>query len=260
VTPLELVPGLVTGIGSVPHTDPSAAAAFAVAATPALPAMPTQHGMIELAVEGGVTDVERAFLAAYPHGPVKAQLTGPVTLTVALDDDVRALELFHRNASALEQLLDGRPALCMIDEPSFAARGSLHASGLVLQAVEAVAPFAVTGVHCCGPADWRAIVGAGPHVLSLPVELGATLSFSAMRRHLDRGGWIAWGAVPTDRPVASSDIEELWRALAAQLDADHRLAARSIVTPACGLAHHTAEQAETVCALTRELGRRMSEK
>src|SRR3954468_8134547 len=127
-----LVPGLVTGVGSLPHRDPKAAAAFVLATTPNLPAMPTlpnldpAEGMIEHAIAGDTLESERAFLAAYRRGPVKAQLTGPVTPPAAGGDDDRALELFCRNAAALEQQLDGRPALCMLDEPSFGARSPLH--------------------------------------------------------------------------------------------------------------------------------------
>src|SRR4051812_40799563 len=155
-----LVPGLVTGVGSLPHRDPAAAAAFVLATTPNLPAMPTlpkydpAEGMIEHAIAGDTLESERAFLAAYRKGPVKAQLTGPVTLAVAVGDADRALELFLRNAAALEQQLRGRPALCVLDEPSFGAGSSLDASGLLLQAIDAVGKFAVTGVHCCGVADW----------------------------------------------------------------------------------------------------------
>jgi hypothetical protein len=216
--------------------------------------------MIEHAVSGGLTDGERAFLAAYPEGPVKVQLTGPATLTVALGDDERALEVVYRNIRALADLLEGRPVLCVLDEPSFGAIGSLHASGLLLQALAEVERFAVTGVHCCGVADWNAVVGAGPQVLSLPVALAGSLSWRALRRHLRSGGWIAWGAVPTDWPVAPSDIDDLWRALDAQLFLDARLVARSIVTPACGLALHTVESAATVFALAHELGRRIAAK
>jgi hypothetical protein len=250
----------VTGVGSLPHTDPGAAAAFALASTPELPAMPGGGDMIDLSVAGGLTDSERAFLEAYPDGPVKTQLVGPVTLAVALGDDERALELVRRNARVLAEQLGGRPVLCVLDEPSFGALHPLHASGLLLQSLPEVETFAVTGVHCCGPADWGAIVGAGPTVLSLPVELAGSLSWRAMRRHLHRGGWIAWGAVPTDRPVAPGDIEALWKALDVQLGLDARLAAHTIVTPACGLANHTIEQAETVFALARELGRRVAAK
>jgi hypothetical protein len=260
VASLQLVPGLVTGVGSLPHTDPRAAAAFALASTPGLPAMPGGGDMIEHAVAGGLADSERAFLEAYPDGPVKAQLVGPVTLAVALGDDERALELVRRNARVLAEQLEGRPVLCVLDEPLLGGFHPLHASGLLLQSLPEVETFAVTGVHCCGPADWGAIVGAGPRVLSLPVELAGSLSWRAMRRHLHGGGWIAWGAVPTDRSVSADEVDDLWRALDTQLGLDARLAAHSIVTPACGLANHTNEQAETVFALARELGRRVAAK
>jgi hypothetical protein len=213
--------------------------------------------MIEHAIAGGPLASERAFLGSYRKGPVKAQLTGPVTLAVAVGDDERALELFLRNAAALEERLRGRPVLCVLDEPSFGARSALHASGLLRQAVEAVASFALTGVHCCGVADWGAIIDAGPHVLSVPVELAGSVPIRALARHVDGGGWVAWGAVPTDRPVMQHDIGVLWPALDAQLILP-RLRERSMVTPACGLANLTIEAAGTVFAVTRELGRRIA--
>jgi methionine synthase II (cobalamin-independent) len=256
-TPL-LEPGLVTGIGSLPHTDPAAAAAFALAATPALPAMPSRDGMIEHAVAGGLEDGARAFLTAHPDGPVKVQLTGPVTLAVALGDEARARGIVRANAAALAQRLDGRPVLCFLDEPAFAQLEPARAGALLADALVDVDAIATSGVHCCGSADWSVIADAGPRVLSLPVELAEAIDDRTLLRHLDRDGWIAWGAVPTDRPVEIADVEDLWRSLDAQLVRDPRLLARSIVTPACGLAHHTVESAETVFTLARELGRRIA--
>jgi hypothetical protein len=60
--------------------------------------------------------------------------------------------------------------------------------------------------------------------------------------------------------VSADEVDDLWRALDAQLGLDPRLPKRSIVTPACGLANHTTEQAETVYAIARELGRRIAAK
>src|SRR5262245_34472397 len=110
--------GLATGIGSLPHTDPRAAADFVLEHLPDLPAVPTlprrsvHEGMIAQAVVGvrGVTIADdgtlvvdhrrldpkaqiipdlghpaftglQAFLdtAKGRRGPVKWQLTGPIT-------------------------------------------------------------------------------------------------------------------------------------------------------------------------------------
>jgi hypothetical protein len=259
------LPGAVTGIGSLPHRDVEHAIAFALAATPALPAVPSlpqrdpREGMIAQALAGhdGFRDVA-AFLTARGDGPVKVQLTGPVTLALALDDTSRARTIVRGNTRSLQAVLAGRPVVCFLDEPSFAGLEPSEAGLLVGDALAAVAEFATTGVHCCGPTDWQTIVAAGPDVLSIPVELAAAVPQRVLDQHVDAGGWVAWGAVPTDRVVAAGDLELLWRALADQLARDDRLASRSLVTPACGLATHTIEQAETVYALTRALGERIA--
>jgi hypothetical protein len=186
------------------------------------------------------------------------QLTGPVTLAVALGDEARARGIVRANAAGLAQRLDGGPVLCFLDEPSFAQLEPRRAGALLADALVDVDAFATSGVHCCGSADWSVIADAGARVLSLPVELASSLDQRTLLRHLDREGWIAWGAVPTDRPVEIADVDALWIALDAQLARDPRLLAQSIVTPACGLALHTIASAETVFTLARELGRRIA--
>lgn len=117
----ELRPGIATSVGSLPHTDASAAAAFVLRLHPELPAVPQlpnrsrAEGMVAQAVDGipgvmldadgavrisklragGEVDVSfdgeawgglRAFLraASSRRRPIKVQLTGPVTLATAL--------------------------------------------------------------------------------------------------------------------------------------------------------------------------------
>ena len=79
---------------------------------------------------------------------------------------------------------------------------------------------------------------------------------------LDAGGWVAWGAVPTDRPVGTADrywtnLSALWCSLVGQGCDPVRLRTQALVTPACGLALHDVAQAEHVLLLTNELARRV---
>ena len=84
-----------------------------------------------------------------------------------------------------------------------------------------------------------------------------------LARFLDGDGWIAWGAVPTDRPVGES-ADPHWRMLArVWCELTRRgcdpvpLRTRGVITPACGLAGYGASQAERVLGIARELAARV---
>jgi hypothetical protein len=321
--PVDFPLGLVTSVGSVPHRSPEAAVQFVLEHQPELPAAPTipatspLEGMLAQAAWGipGVTvrpdgrlDVDRAALdpaailtdplllgppfttfqvflqsVAGRSLPVKLQLTGPVTLGLALETAGVESELaFRVAAEAVRQraghLLDlarreapGVPLVVFVDEPGLVvdARSEFPLSpdetiDLVSGALAALEPHAITGVHCCGAADWRAVLQAGPQVLSLPVdEAGIHNTSGPLATFLDRGGWIAWGAVPTDGPIGDR-ASGLWRRLSTlwcelvQAGCDPvALRRQAMITPACGLGMHTEGQAERILLLSREIGERL---
>src|SRR4029077_17196853 len=79
------------------------------------------------------------------------------------------------------------------------------------------------------------------------------------------GGFIAWGAVATDGPIATSSerswrlLSEVWCELFKRGSDPVELRQRTLVTPACGLGLHSPQVAERVVRLTREIGRRINE-
>lgn len=318
-----LTAGLATSIGSLPHHDPAEAAAFVLAhqaelpAAPSLPARSPLESMVaqggwgvagvtvaddgSLAVdpaaldpaapvEGGVDGEPfaglRAFLdaAAGRVDPVKLQLTGPVTLGMALRAagapthvafDVAAAAVRARAVALVEaarRRLPEAPLVVFLDEPSLTAcdrpEFPLHLDDtidLVSGALAVLEPLAVTGVHCCGATDWRAVTLAGPNVLSLPIDAGIEVAAGALSGFLERGGWVAWGAVPTAGPVGD-DADLLWRRLATvwcdlvRVGCDPvQLRTQSLVTPACGLALHDVHQAAHILDLTRIVAERAAD-
>ncbi|HRW37669.1 MAG: hypothetical protein KDB04_08340 [Acidimicrobiales bacterium] len=226
----------------------------------------------------------RAFLAAVAGRtePVKLQLTGPVTLGMVLVDagapaDVafevtaRAVAARARHLLALaERLAPATPLLVVLDEPGLVGglRPDLPLPGdrvvdVLSGALAALEHGATTGVHICGPADWRLVLQAGPGVLSVPVGADVTGSAGAIGSFLERGGRIAWGAVPTDGPVGEQPAR-FWRQLSAQWcelvqnGCDPVLLRRqALVTPVCGLALHDEAQADHVFSLCRSLAERI---
>lgn len=214
--------------------------------------------------------------------PIKLQLTGPITLGLALvDAGAPAVTAFAVASGAVatrardlvalaDQRAPGAPRVVVFDEPGLV--GGLRTDlplpadqvvDVLSGALAAIEGRALTGVHVCGAADWRLIMQAGPGLLSMPVGADVTGSAGALGSYLERGGWVAWGAVPTDGPLGESN-SRYWRQLSAQWcelvqnGCDPVLLRRqALVTPVCGLALHDETQADHVFALTRELAEKI---
>lgn len=214
----------------------------------------------------------------------KLQLTGPVTLGLVLRDAGLPDSLAFTLAGAVvrdrarqmlavaRKAVPDAPLVVFLDEPGLV--GGLgdriplsadQAIDLVSGALAVIEPQATTGVHCCGPADWRALLQAGPQILSLPVDAGIGESAGALGSFIERGGWVAWGAVPTDGPLGDSAVR-LWRVLSGQWCELVRsgcdpvlLRRQALVTPECGLALHSIGQAEHVFDLTRRVAERLQD-
>jgi len=318
---LQVPSGAATAIGSLPHRDAAAAAAFALdhlADLPTLPTLPRRspaEGMIAQAVLGiqgitlgqygtisvdvgridlaapVVTDLDhdgfagfRAFLgaAAGRTGAVKWQFVGPVTLGVAL---MRAgvpsalafpvaVHAVRSHVDALQQhvaaSMPDAQQVIFLDEPSFPEVSDPDfplaldtAIDSVSGALAMIEQTSVPGVHCCGDADWASLLAAGPSVLSLPVTDNVARVAGYLARFLDSGGWIAWGAVPTDGPIPHTserpwrNLSKLWCDLVnAGCDAV-QLRTQSLITPACGLGLHSEAVAKRVFRLTNEISHRV---
>ncbi|MEI7623577.1 MAG: hypothetical protein WCJ88_08475, partial [Actinomycetes bacterium] len=134
---------------------------------------------------------------------------------------------------------------------------------LVSSAMAVVESKAITGLHCCTAVDYRLLLSTGPKILSVPVDDRIVRHSGLVGDFLDRGGWIAWGAVPTDGPIGTS-VDRLWRRLSsvwcdlANEGCDPLLLrTNAIITPVCGLAQHGVTQAEQVMEHTTRLAERL---
>lgn len=319
---VDLVAGTDTTIGSLPHTDPHAAVGFVLdqhRRLPAAPSLPQRSPLESMVAQAawGVPGVEvgadgsldlaldlldpeaslsdpgldgepflslRTFLSAVRGRtePVKLQLTGPVSLGLALHaagaDAGRAFAVaggaVRSRAKGLlglaARLAPGTPLVVFVDEPGLT--GLVHpefpldpeaAIDLTSSALAVLERDTITGLHCCGPTDWKLALQSGPRIISAPLGQGLELVPEPLGRFLDDGGWVAWGAVPTDEPIGSTP-GRLWRQLSAVWCELVRggcdpiaLRTQSLVTPACGLATHGLSQAERVVSLTGEVAARL---
>lgn len=121
----------------------------------------------------------------------------------------------------------------------------------------------VIGVHVPGRTDWGTVMDAGVSLVSAPADTGLVGWADRVGEFLDAGGRVAWGAVPVDRPLGTSE-QRLWRNLAevwgelVAVGVDPMLVReRSLVSPADGLAHFGRSQAGRVLDLTASLAARV---
>lgn len=227
-----------------------------------------------------------AFLAATAHrtGPIKVQLAGPVTLALALVEGGAAPSaalpaaglIVEQRAAALSRWIAervaGAPVVAFLDEPGltvFSRAGAPFDPNDVIEVVSAaLASFGrgtITGIHCCGPTDWRLVVSTGPDIISAPLAIGLEDEGAAIGPFLEEGGVVAWGAVPTDRPIGDDpgllcrQLIATWRALRADGCDGDLLRSQALITPACGMAGHGLSQAERVLRLTGRITERIHE-
>lgn len=228
----------------------------------------------------------RAFLAAAQgrQAPVKWQFVGPVTLGLAMlragvplhdafEASVRAVRGHVQHLiEVVDTALPGCPQLVFIDEPSL---GELMQPGfpiapdtaidLVSGALAAIEPSAVAGLHVCATADVATLLAAGPAVLSIPATTDLVDAAGYLIRFLEDGGWVAWGAVPTDGPIVTSaerpwrQLSELWCKLVERGADPGMLRHQAMITPACGLGLHTPAVADRVHRLCAEISRRVAD-
>jgi hypothetical protein len=284
---LGLVTGMATSVGSLPHVDAHEAAQLVLRCLPDLPAVPElpnrspHEALLERAgdeiaftddAHGGLL----AFLdaaAAQPPAIVKAQVPGPLTLGIHHNGEFdRGAQLSAAWAKATRELFAARlpqtKLVVMFDEPALVQWSQNDGSLDRESAIDMLsATFAecgtISGVHVCGAGDLRLALSAGPDLVHLDTSALDLDDASSISRYLDGGGWIAWGAIPTDRPVGEAPqplwnaLVNLWCELTRRGCDPVRLRTQALIAPACGLAGHGVTQAERTMQLAYDIGQRV---
>jgi methionine synthase II (cobalamin-independent) len=163
-------------------------------------------------------------------------------------------------------------ALITLDEPYLCSFGSAFVNvsredvqGALDGAVAAVhAEGALCGLHCCGNTDWSVVLGTGIDVVNFDAHdyfHGLSLYPDELSAFLERGGVLAWGAVPTSGEASELGVATLLAELTSRVDelvrkgiSRERLLAQSLLTPACGMGTRTVREAEQVLDVLTELG------
>jgi hypothetical protein len=287
---LDRLPALATtGVGSLPFERPCDAARHALGAygLPFCPQLPRLDG--DMIAEwlgadpgrcGWAPDRDRERPAAWndfvarltvdppSHGVVKLQVTGPVTLAIALErstgqrghgqrvvslaTDVAAW-LAANTAGQVRRLAQvGLDALVVVDEPGLATAGLNRADAPLWDPLRAAAP--VWGMHVCGTVPWDLVDALELDLLSLDVATHGIppQGRPPLARMLRRQGRIAWGIVDPVQPGPSANAGGLAVAALSALADEHlpleRVAELSLLTPSCGTGRLSPDRERIVAA------------
>lgn len=231
-----------------------------------------------------------------PCQALKGQLAGPVTFAGMVKDQEGKAILFDREltqavclglarkaAWQIKQFRDlGKEPIIFLDEPYLTGFGSaylpisreevLEILGQTIEEVRQAAggPVAV-GLHCCGNTDWGLLLEAPIDLLSFD-SYGyfdsLRLYEKPVTKFFDRGGWLAWGLVPTGADeFRQENADGLWLRFTqqvAQLAQDLKTGAkdilsRALLTPACGMGYLSPEEARRSLKVLADLSLRGQE-
>jgi methionine synthase II (cobalamin-independent) len=227
-----------------------------------------------------------------PFPVVKGQVTGPFTFGLGLndaegraiwwDDSYRDLiygGLALKGAWQVEKLKETADTVIMFcDEPILSALGTPAYMGVrnedVVEGLNRVidqvkGAGAIVGMHCCGNMDWAVTTRANLDIISFDAyEFGdkSTIYAAEISDFLQRGGYLAWGIVPTGDPdtIAGETVDSLLKRMnrltrlfcEAGIDED-LLRKRSLYTPSCGVGSLPEGAANRVLELLADLKARL---
>ena len=224
---------------------------------------------------------------------VKVQTTGPISFSLTIVDENKRAIYYNEEfrdvvikALAMKcrwQIRKFQPfaekVICFVDEPILSAFGSSTYISVkrddvvahLTEMIEAVhADNGIAGIHCCGNTEWSILVDAGVDMVNFDAfEYGDTIAMypDAVKAHLERGGMLAWGVVPTSKAILDQTVESLAAHFEKMIDnlaskgIDKQLIAeQAVVTPSCGTGSMEPADAEKVFEMTNLLSKAMKEK
>ncbi|MDO8140405.1 MAG: hypothetical protein Q6358_02805 [Candidatus Brocadiales bacterium] len=223
---------------------------------------------------------------------VKGHVIGPITLagSLKLSSGITALysdEFFDviiklMSMKAYWQFTKlsqhGLPVIIFADEPYLTSFGSAFMNISRERAISALNEVydtvqshgGLTGTHCCGNTDWAMLMESKVDIVSFDAYefMDKYLMYwREIKTFFDRGGYLAWGIVPTSPKITGVSSDDLVKRLEEGIQflvnkglSKTLIKERSIITPSCGAGTLTIGEAERVMALTQEVSTIMKNK
>jgi hypothetical protein len=226
-----------------------------------------------------------------PGAALKGQLSGPVTFAGVVKDTDGKPILYDREltqavgaglarkavwqAEKFREL--GKAPVIFLDEPFLTGFGSAYlpiskdeVTEILTHTLEeargAAAGPITLGIHCCGNTDWSLLLNTPIDVLSFDSHgffESLRLYAQALSHYLARGGWLAWGLVPTLDPqeFQKETTDSLWQRFQQQVvqlaqdlkTGPQEILDRSLLTPACGTGYMSPDDARRVLTTLKEV-------
>jgi methionine synthase II (cobalamin-independent) len=220
---------------------------------------------------------------------IKGQITGPLTAGLSFKDET-GKDIIHNELlfdavvkglamkaawqiRELEQF--GKPVIIFIDEPVMESLGSgcsAVPSEKVPEKLNEIIDTihelgGITGIHCCGNADWSMIFNTRVDIVNFDAfgYMDRVLLYSAdIKKFYARGGALAWGIIPTgiftrdesaDMLISRLDqgIKQLEKAGIDRLT----ILRQCLITPSCGMGSLTSDKSIAILKQLREVSDRM---
>jgi hypothetical protein len=221
---------------------------------------------------------------------LKGQITGPMTIGIGVMDQHKRSIFFDDNlrdmllkllalkgrwqATELKRLTGDTPPIVFIDEPGIVSFGSSAFMGVSREMVsdgvtEVISSIqeggALAGVHICANGDWSPVLSSNTDIISFDAYFyfdNFILFKDQLIDFLSRGGFLAWGIIPTGDPliiekVNSDDLFSIWlnqlESLATLGFTEKQLMEQTFIAPSCGTGSLSPKLALKVLRMTREV-------
>lgn len=216
---------------------------------------------------------------------IKGHTTGPLTYTLGLkdsegrpvffDEELREISLMLLKAKIRWQIdmlkTYTESVIIFIDEPIFSALGSSSYLGVNTEEVTRLlketldtikSAGGISAIHCCGNADWPLVIKSGADIINFDAfDYTDTISIyhAELRNFLEKGGFLAWGIVPTSGDLSAVSPETVLNRFNKGLKQMSRnipedlILSNMLLTPSCGTGSRTIDETTKIFQLLMRL-------
>ncbi len=239
----------------------------------------------------GFSAFVRAMKKGLPRGMrfIKGHITGPLTAGTSFKDET-GKDIIH-NEVLFDAVVKGlamkaawqiqelkqfnKPIIIFIDEPAMESLGSAFSAvsqEVVAEKLNEIIDTihelgGVTGIHCCGNADWPMLFNTRVDIVNFDAfgYMNKVMLYPGdIKKFIDRGGALAWGVVPTGAYTGNETADMLVARLRKGMNQlekeglEHKaILKQCLITPSCGMGSLTPDKAEAILKLLREVSDRM---